>query len=272
MQAVLVKDGARCEVFMCEATGGVDGAAVEVSGNKSRLNMQDSRVSGALACLLVRSGGNAEVEGTFFEGSETGAGCRVRSTGTQVTLSGCTLTDNGAPGLDVADGASVSLCDCLIASNNLAGGGSSGSKPGSSQVLPGRNAIVSGLGSRVFVGDGVEIGVGGAEAILAFEGGEVEREERLSGDWEGVKLLLHKGWGNRVKSGEVSSGCLNVNLKPFVRVGAAAGGGAESSPQEVIVESLTSNLAAFGVMVGGDDQYAADYTVPSDLGEEVYYL
>ena len=36
MQAVLVKDGARSEMFMCEATGGEDCAAVEVVGNKSR--------------------------------------------------------------------------------------------------------------------------------------------------------------------------------------------------------------------------------------------
>lgn len=36
LQAVLVKDGARSEMFMCEATGGEDGAAVEVAGNKSR--------------------------------------------------------------------------------------------------------------------------------------------------------------------------------------------------------------------------------------------
>ena len=36
LQAVLVKDGARSEMFMCEATGGEDCAAVEVVGNKSR--------------------------------------------------------------------------------------------------------------------------------------------------------------------------------------------------------------------------------------------
>ena len=36
MQAMLVKDGARSEMFMCEAMGGVDGSAVEVTGSKSR--------------------------------------------------------------------------------------------------------------------------------------------------------------------------------------------------------------------------------------------
>ena len=128
--------------------------------------MQDGRLSGTQDCLLVRGGGHAEVEGTFFEGSETGAGCRARGTGTQVSLSGCKITDNGAPGLDVADGAAITLRDCLIASNSLA-----------AEELSGMNAVVSGLGSRVVVGEGVEIGIAGSEAVFAFEGGVVEQEE-----------------------------------------------------------------------------------------------
>ena len=131
--------------------------------------MQDSRLSGALACLLVRGGGAAELEGTFLQGSETGPGCRVCGAATQVSLSGCTLTDNGAPGLEVAEGAVVTLRDCLAANNDLFSKKrflANSGRGGGGVMSSGRDAMVSGLGSRVIIGDGVEIGIGGAEEVF----------------------------------------------------------------------------------------------------------
>lgn len=153
--------------------------------------MQDGKLSGSRDCFLVRGGGNAEVEGTFFEGSETGAGCRILGTGTQVSLSSCKMTDNGALGLDVADGAVVTLRDCRIASNSLA----------AAEKASGMNAVVSGTGSRVVVGEGVEIGNAGSEEVSAFEGGRVEHEEFPYGD------LWVKG-----SCGGVGQSCTSQNL------------------------------------------------------------
>ena len=119
LQAVLVSEGARCEMLNCIASGSVGSPAIRVTGERSRLHIQDSQLqNNALGCLLVEAGGMADVEGCFLEDSRAGPGCKLRGAGTQAILTGCALTGNGGAGLEVCEGARAKLMDCQLGMND----------------------------------------------------------------------------------------------------------------------------------------------------------
>ena len=119
LQAALVSEGARCEMLNCIASGSVSAPAIRVTGERSRLHIQDSQLqNNAQGCLLIEAGGMADVEGCFLEDSRAGPGCKLRGAGTQATLTGCALTGNGGAGLEVGEGARAKLMDCQLGMNN----------------------------------------------------------------------------------------------------------------------------------------------------------
>ena len=213
LQAALVSEGARCEMLNCIASGSVGAPAIRVTGERSRLHIQDSQLQNNVqGCLLVEAGGMADVEGCFLEDSRAGPGCKLRGAGTQVTLTGCALTGNGGAGLKVGEGARAKLMDCQLGMNN--GNASkppkaarhadpsslpSGRKEGalseaessSPPVLQG-DIVVRGAASQVLIGDGVEAGLGGVQGsgMVAGDGGELVYEERLVPLWRDFSCLL----------------------------------------------------------------------------------
>ena len=119
LQAALVSEGARCEMLNCIASGSVGMPAIGVTGERSRLHIQDSQLqNNVMGCLLVEARGMADVEGCFLEDSRDGPGYKLRGAGTQATLTGCALTGNGGAGLEIGEGATAKVMDCLLRMND----------------------------------------------------------------------------------------------------------------------------------------------------------
>ena len=73
----------------------------------------------------------------------------------------------------------------------------------------------------------------------------MEREPGLSGDWDGIKLLLEKAWGNRTSSGEVPSASRRAGSLSLPIVRSAAVDTPDEAQGE-LVDSLTNNLVMIG--------------------------